>query len=243
MVDTLENEGKVPAKESMTDYLWMYAIFVYVFSIAAMYLVVVETRRVISVRQKYLGVQSSLTDRTIRLSGIPKHLRTEEKIKETVEELQIGKVENVTLCRNWKELDDMMAQRMVVLRKLEEAWTVHLGYERSGRRLEPLQRPMSRREDDEEQTPFLEGDDQNHVTPFFRERPTTRIWYGFLSLQSRKIDAIDYYEEKLKKLDERIKAARKKEYPPASLAFVTLDSIAACVSVRIFWIHRLLIEK
>jgi hypothetical protein len=41
------------------------------------------------------------------------------------------------------------------------------------------------------------------------------------------IDAIDYYEEKLRKIDEYIQNAREKEYPATEIAFVTMESIAA----------------
>ena len=218
------------------DYLWIYVIFSYLFSVVAMYMIVKETKRIIRIRQTYLGTHSSITDRTIRLSGIPRHLRSEEKIKETIEQLEIGKVESVMLCREWKELDDLVSERMGVLRKLEEAWTVHLGVRRTEHTLESLPRsrqPEMEDEDNEDEQSGLLGArsiEQAHVTPYGNDRPETRIWFGFLNLQSRKIDAINYYEEKLRNLDEKIKDARKKKYPPTPLAFVTLDSIAACVS-------------
>lgn len=216
-----------------TNFLWMYVVFVYLFTGVAFYLIVTETRRIIRIRQEYLGNQSTITDRTIRLSGIPPELRSEDKIKETVENLEIGKVESVTLCKNWKELDDLMDKRMNVLRKLEEAWTVHLGYKSGPRnRKHGSSRSAGRVDDDDEQSRLLEdgSDEQNHASPYAHDRPMIRIWYGFLSLQSRRVDAIDYYEEKLRKLDEQIKSARKKDYTPMPVAFVTLDSIAACVS-------------
>ena len=61
-----------------TDYLWMYLVFVYFFSIFAMYIIVSNTRQVIEVRQEYLGTQTTVTDRTIRLSGIPKDLQAQK---------------------------------------------------------------------------------------------------------------------------------------------------------------------
>ncbi|KAL8653351.1 MAG: hypothetical protein Q9210_002153 [Variospora velana] len=210
--------------------LWMYVVFTYLFASLAMYLLVTTTQKVIRIRQEYLGSQTTVTDRTIRLSGIPSELRDEEKIKETIENLEIGKVESVILCRNWKELDDMMAQRLVVLRKLEEAWTVHLGHSRARSTQASRDRSQSRaavRED----APLLEdGDDheQNHVVPYGQDRPKTRIWFGFMGLQSHLVDAIDYYEERLRKLDEKIETTRKKDFKPTPLAFVTLDSVAAC---------------
>ena len=222
--------------------LWMYVLFVYLFSGLALYLLVTETKKIIRVRQAYLGSQSTVTDRTIRLSGIPEELRSEEMIKEAIENLQIGKVESVLLCKDWRELDDLVAQRMSVLRKLEEAWTVHLGSPK---------RPGGNRQffnssaagtsaitdRDNEGSRLLDGNDndQSHVTPYAENRPMTRIWYGFLRLQSRQIDAIDYFEEKLRKLDEKIKSSRRKVFKPTPLAFVTLDSPATAVSSSSSW--------
>ena len=223
-----------------TNFLWMYVALVYLYTALAIYLIVSETKKIIRIRQNYLGTQSTVTDRTIRLSGIPRELRSEEKIKETVEDLEIGKVESVMLCRDWRELDELIDERMNVLRKLEEAWTVHLGYRRVERSLEslpivqpPPPGPTVDGEDEDEQSRLLNGDEpeQSHVAPYARDRPTTRIWYGFLHLQSRLVDAIDYYEERLRKVDERIKSIRKKEFRPTPLAFVTLDSTAACVGL------------
>ncbi len=218
------------SRSDPSNILWMYVVFTYLFSALAMYLLVTTTQKIISIRQEYLGSQTTITDRTIRLSGIPLGLRDEAKIKETIEELEIGKVESVLLCRDWKELDDLMAQRLTILRKLEEAWTVHLGHTRAGSTQASRERAHSRaaaRED----APLLEDGEQHeqsHVAPYGQDRPKTRIWYGFLGLQSRSVDAIDYFEERLRRLDEKIRTARDKEFAPMPLAFVTLDSVAAC---------------
>lgn len=213
-----------------TNVLWMYLVFVYVFTGLAFYLIITETRKIIRIRQEYLGKKSTVTDRTIRLSGIPLELRSEEKIKETIEELEIGKVERVVLCRDWLELDDLIEKRAGILRKLEEAWTIHLGSKtrKYGNSRPP--RSARHREGDsgDEESRLL--DDESDTTNLDQVRPALRIWYGFLGLQSRRVDAIDHYEEKLRKLDDQIKSARKKEYKPKPLAFVTLDSTAACVS-------------
>ena len=215
---------------------WMYVAFVYFFSLLAIYLLVKETQKIIHIRQGYLASQSTITDRTLRLSGIPPELRSEEKIKEFIEELQIGRVDSVMLCRNWKELDKLLADRMSCLRRLEEAWTVHLGYrriERNSSTLPMVQPPPpgpTPNGNDNEQSGLLSGSEVEnaHVTPYKRDRPLTTIRYGLFKLQSKKIDAIDYYEEKLRKLDETVVEARKKEYPATPLAFVTMESTAAC---------------
>jgi hypothetical protein len=41
------------------------------------------------------------------------------------------------------------------------------------------------------------------------------------------VDAIDYYEEKLRRIDDEIRLLRKKDFEPTPLAFVTMDSVAS----------------
>lgn len=231
MLDAPPDGGKLKTDPT---YLWMYVVFTYAFTGLAVYLLVQETDKIIKTRQRYLGSQTTTTDRTIRLSGIPPDMRSEEKIKEFIEGLQIGKVDSVTLCRNWQELDGLMEERLQTIRKLERAWTKYLGYKRrkgSGNTL-PLVRSHQRggsviSESTERSRLLSEEDGRAPVMHNVRKRPKTTIWYGPLKLRWRRIDAIDYYEEKLRRLDERIEAARQKEYPPTALAFVTMESIAA----------------
>jgi hypothetical protein len=221
------SENKLPDN----SYSWAYLVFTYVFSGLIIYFMTRQTLKIVQVRQDYLGSQSTITDRTIRLSGVPRELRSEEKIKQFLEKLEIGKVESVTICRNWKKLDDLMEERARILRKLEEAWTVHLGQPKSIKFEPTAQLAHPGLEDDNEESENHERDNllgNNHVTTYEKPRPTTRVWYGFLNLQSRKVDAIDYYEEELRKLDDTIIKARKKEYKATPLAFVTMDSIPAC---------------
>jgi hypothetical protein len=223
-----------------TDYLWMYVVFAYLFTSLAMYLLVTETQRIIAIRQEYLGSQATVTDRTIRLSGIPPSLRSEEKIKNFIEHLQIGKVDKVMLCREWQELDDKMAERMTMLRKLEEAWTVFLGHGRVERSLEslPIVQPpppvavsyQDAGDDGDEESP-LNRVSYGPLDPRLRTRPMLTLRSGPLGIHGRKVDAIDHYEEMLKDIDDVIRELRKKEYMPTSMAFVTLDSVAACVSL------------
>lgn len=223
--------------EYYTDYLWMYIVFVYLFTALILYLIVSETRRIIDIRQEYLGSQTTITDRTVRLSGIPITLRSEEKIKEFIEDLEIGKVESVTLCKNWKELDDRVVERHTILRKLEEAWTVHLGSKSVERSLEtlPVVQPYPPQSEDygrglDSEASHLLSDvdrDPDYVIPYARQRPTAKIWYGRWKLRYKNVDAIDYYEEQLRRVDGEIKVLRKKDFEPVPLAFVTMDSVAS----------------
>lgn len=215
-------------------YLWMYLLFPYVFSSLAIYLLLQETNKIIRTRQTYLGNQTSTTDRTVRLSGIPPELTTEDDIKNFVEGLGVGKVESVTLCRNWRELDRLINERMKTVRELERAWTQHTGYKRPRKDLNTLplayQPPHNSNlplNTDDEHSRLLSDVDREHISGYHQERPRVRIWYGPLRLRFRSIDAIDYYQEKLRTTDEKILTAREKEYPPTEIAFVTMESIAA----------------
>ena len=214
-------------REPSQRMLWLYVFFVYLFSALALYLIVTETKKIICIRQNYLGSQSTVTDRTIRLSGIPEKLRSEDLIKEAIENLEIGKVESVLLCRDWSEIDGLMRKRTRTLHKLEEAWTEYLQHPRPKQDSEPEADGDAR--GDEENARLLGGNGVA-VSDSSQARPQTRVWYGFMNWQSRKIDAIDYYEEKLRKLDERVNLSRQKVFKPTPLAFVTLDSTAAAVS-------------
>lgn len=227
-------------------YLWAYLVFTYFFTLLTMYFMNKETLKIVRVRQDYLGTQSTVTDRTFQLSGIPKDLRTEEKIKDLVERLEIGRVESITLCKNWGQLDGLMQQREAILRKLEETWSVYLaqkpvhssGAETPGGAddVDGVDAGIDTAgpdgpggvadEESGENRRLLAGPPTGRLGE--RQRPQTRLWYGLLGLQNRRTDALDYYDEKLRRLDETIHAARKSTYDPADLAFVTMDSMAAC---------------
>lgn len=218
-------------------YLWAYLVFTYFFTLLTLHFTDKETFKVIRIRQDYLGTQSTITDRTFKLSGMPNELRSENKIKELVEKLEIGAVESVTLCRDWKELDDLIVERATVLRKLEETWSVYLG-QKAKHCIDERHQRVSNTIDTEPNNDHAIVDEEAGETSRLmnsgvhqwidRPRPQTRIWYGLLGIQFKKLDAIDYYEEKLRKIDEKIRIARKKEYEPVDQAFVTMDSIAAC---------------
>jgi hypothetical protein len=205
----ITGKKKKPAPPDVEDYqayLWVYVVFTYVFTALAAFIMIRQTVRVLRVRQKYLGQQNSITDRTVKLSGVPYDLRNEPALKQYIEALGIGQVRKINFCRDWKRLDDMFDHRKKILVKLERAWSEYLG-----------------------STPAQElfpGSDNNNsgpvVLPEARLRPQRRVtWFG------PKVDLIQYYSQELSLADDRIAVVRTLDYAPTDTAFVTLDSVAS----------------
>lgn len=223
-------------------WLWSYVIFTYFFVVLTIYFVNWETFRIIRYRQDYLGSQSTVTDRTFRLTGIPEELRSEGQIKKLIEKLDIGTVEKVTVCRDWKRLDDLVDLRETTLRSLEAAWATFLNRQRGKKK---DRRPQGQNangatpNDSQDQGLDDEAGENGHLLdseqgPWDSEdegRPKVNIRYGTLGLRSRNVDAIDYYEERLRRLDAKIIDARGKAYTPTDMAIVTMDSVASCQMV------------
>lgn len=225
-------------KSTERAYLWAYVVFTYFFAAMTIYSINWETFRVIRFRQDYLGSQSTVTDRTFRLTGIPSDLRSEERIKHLIEKLEIGTVDAVTLCRDWQEIDDLMEERDRVLRRLEASWAKYLSSQDKSHNGEAA--PVPRRQASSSQPHIDEEADENgrlledntqdpHLTE--GDRPQVTIRFGFLQTRSKRLDAIDYYEEKLRRIDGKILSARKKDYRATDMALVTMDSVASCQMV------------
>lgn len=233
--------------EDYQTYLWTYVVFTYVFTFLTAYMMLKQTIKVLQVRQKYLGQQNSITDRTIKLSGIPPELRTESALKDHIESLGIGSVRNLNLCRDWTYLDELFDQRKVIINKLEHAWAKYLGptWKNSGSFL-----PSSAHASDSTETVRLRGQvytdnaDSRVSTPgneseedmsapttlqlggdegYAFKRPFERLsWFS-----STKVDVIEHYTSELEFLDSKIKVARERDYIPTDTAFITMDSVAS----------------
>lgn len=215
-------------------YLWIYVVFTYLFTVLAAYFMIQQTIKVVRVRQKYLGGQNSITDRTIRLGGIPPELRTEEALKDHVESLGIGSVRAVHLCRNWRSVDELFDQRRKVITKLERAWCQYLGQTWDGDEMVSedgsARLPVS--QDSRISLPSLiderERSGSINIGPNQRvfSRPTERT--GFLGLFGPKVDVIDRYSHQLEIIDDKITELRREDdFNATGTAFVTLESVAS----------------
>lgn len=124
--DDQERMGVLKDKKYRYEqYLWSYTVFTYVFTFIASYFLFKQTVKIINMRQKYLGKQKSITDRTIKLSGIPPKLRDEEALKRHVESLNIGEVDSIVIVKEWNDLNRLFQLRRKILRKAEVYWVAY----------------------------------------------------------------------------------------------------------------------
>jgi calcium permeable stress-gated cation channel len=226
---SLESDKEKGDKETNSGYLWAYLVFTYVFTALLSFFLLKQSSIVSKRRQEYLGHQSSVADRTIKISGIPHDLRTEQKLQEFIEKLRIGDVSAVTICRDWREIDELTAKRAATLHKLEEAYIAFEG-RRVERDLQTLPIVQPTPEQEERPASVMSGDNQplvnGHRKPV-RSRPKLRT--GPWGLMGKEVDAIDYYTVKLQQLDRTILEARKKEFVATPMAFVTFETASGAV--------------
>lgn len=221
---------------------WLYTVFTYVFTLIAFYFLWQQTDIVVSIRQKYLGRQNSITDRTILLEGLPDEFNPNEytanssteslalpantvqkfdesKLKKYIEDLGFGKVSSVFIASDWKPLKELFDKRMSVLRALEVAYSKYVPLNvqiyTSGN-LEPSVTPSMQMNYLPEEQPLLEE----------KKRPKIRL--GKWGIFGEKVDAIDYYSDQLVQIDAQIKELRAlNNFRVARSAFVTMDSVAS----------------
>lgn len=111
--------------DDFPTYLWVYPLFTWIFS-AIVYMKLFDfTTAVIKTRQKYLASQDSITDRTIKLDGIPKKLIRQNdpaSLKTFIEDLGIGRVIDVKLIYDWSPLEDLFDERHKLISSLEKLY-------------------------------------------------------------------------------------------------------------------------
>lgn len=124
------SSGSPPLDEEFPRYLWVYPVFTYFFSIIVYWSLFKSTKAVIKTRQKYLASQNSITDRTIKLDGIPRRLILKNDpylLKKFIEDLGIGRVVDVKLIYDWEPLSKLFVARHDKLHCLEKLYSQYYG--------------------------------------------------------------------------------------------------------------------
>lgn len=123
-------DSNPPLDEEFPRYLWVYPIFTYLFSATVYWSLFSFTKLVIKTRQKYLAAQNSITDRTIKLEGIPWRLIRKNDphlLKRFMEDLGIGRVVDVKLIYDWLPLQELFDKRQDLIFNLEKLYSRYYG--------------------------------------------------------------------------------------------------------------------
>ncbi|TBU46588.1 hypothetical protein BD309DRAFT_953693 [Dichomitus squalens] len=201
-----------------SSYLSVHLLFTYVFTILALRAIYKNFKRFIRSRQLFsLELVHSVPARTVMVTHLPPHLQTEPALAEYFEQMDLA-VESVNICREVGSLKNLLDIRTKALLKLEAAWVDYLG--------NPSQVAPSRsiRSNliDVDDAASIESQPEQLVLPN-RKRPTIRT--GWLT---RKVDAIEYYEEKFREADELVKKRRRTgRFKPTHVAFVTFEKMSS----------------
>lgn len=127
LLETTPTKTEKHHKKTYEQFLWMYTVFSYVFTFVITYCLFKQSMKIIDMRQSYLGKQSSITDRTIKILGIPPMLRDEEDLKRHINSLGIGEVDSVIIVKEWNSLNKLFKLRKKILRTVETYWVEYFG--------------------------------------------------------------------------------------------------------------------
>ncbi|KAG0798769.1 hypothetical protein G6F22_003893 [Rhizopus arrhizus] len=199
------------------SFLWVYLFFTYLFVFATFYFTFLNYRDYVRIRREFLLRKAkTLSARTLLVTGIPPHLRSDQKLAEYFEKLGIGVVESVHTIRHVGRLLEFIKERTQYLRQLETVYAKYLGNPSHVPHYDP----------DE----FLSEDGPSRLA-IGRDRPTVQesIFCG------PQFDAIDLYTKKFDQVDELVEKARKVgKFAPTSVGFVTFEeTISAYVASQV----------
>ncbi|CAN3504319.1 calcium permeable stress-gated cation channel 1 [Diutina catenulata] len=213
---------------------WLYTGFTYVVTSLVTYFLFKSTTRIIDMRQRCLGAQDSVTDRTVKLQGIPPIMREEQALRQQIDSLNIGKIDSVLIVREWHDLNALVRLRRRLLRQAERWWVEYLRHGGVRSKSDLLSTLEVERGDsvrmafhDVESTgsnlspPSLLDQISEFVEDAPAARPKTRT-----SLLGPRVDAINYALDQLRVVDAEIALARQVHYPASSTAFITMESVA-----------------
>ncbi|GAA6025636.1 hypothetical protein JCM11491_007153, partial [Sporobolomyces phaffii] len=133
-----------PVNHGSTLYLTSHLVFAYVFTILALVFLHRNWRRYIPLRQLFsLELAHSIPARTVLITDLPPHLRSERALADYFEGLRLGPsdggdgssgggggglaVESVVVTRAIGSMKEFLERRTRALRTLEAAWTKYLG--------------------------------------------------------------------------------------------------------------------
>lgn len=178
-------------------------------------------KRFIKARQLFsLQLVHSIAARTVMVTGLPPHLRSERVLAEHFENMKLS-VESVSICREISSLEHLIEARTRALLKLEDAWVQYVGNPSTVETYDQSDHAIIGDGDltsTEAQVP------NRFVVPHHR-RPTIRP--GWLS---GRVDAIEFLEKRFLEADEAVKRHRRTgRFKPMDVGFVTFEKMSSAV--------------
>lgn len=105
-----------------------YLIFAYLFTFITFFFLTKSYDEYVYLRAKFLLRQSkTMVARSVMVTGIPDHLRSDQALSEYFESLNIGPVESCYVVREVHRLNTMIKKRASALINLEEAYAAYWG--------------------------------------------------------------------------------------------------------------------
>lgn len=205
-----------------TSVVSLQLLFTYLFTILALFFIHKNHHKFIRSRQLFsLELVHSISARTVLVTHLPMHLRSERRLAEHFENMGLS-VESICVCRDVKSLEPLLAKRTKALLKLEEAWVDYVGNPSTVESYDPSDFVAAPLIDID--SSGLESQQPRFVVPH-RARPTLRP-----GLFKGEVDAIEYWDTQFQEADEEVKNRRKVgKFRATHAAFVTFEKMSSAV--------------
>jgi len=224
---TLQSQDKSPQKKpdwfdlvsDANSYLSLHLLFTYLFTLLALRFIFLNYKRFIKTRQLFsLELVHSIPARTVMVSGLPLHLRSERALAEHFENMKLS-VESVSICREISSLERLIEARTRALLKLEEVWVQYVGNPSTVETYDPSDHAIIGDGD----PASTEAQVPNRFVVPHHKRPTLRPgWF------SGRVDAIEFLEKRFLEADEAVKRHRRiGKFKPMDVGFVTFEKMSS----------------
>ncbi|KAH9048051.1 DUF221-domain-containing protein [Lactarius hengduanensis] len=201
------------------SYLSLHLVFTYLFTLLSLRFIFLNYKRFIKARQLFsLELVHSIAARTVMVSGLPSHLRSERALAEHFENMKLS-VESVNICRELGSLERLIDTRTRALLRLEDAWVQYVGNPSTVESYDPSDHATVGEGD----LATAEAQASHRLVIPHHKRPTLRPSYF-----SRPVDAIQFLEKKFLDADDAVKRYRRVgKFRPTDVAFVTFEKMSS----------------
>ena len=203
------------------SYLSLHLVFTYLFTLVSLRFIFLNYKRFIKARQLFsLELVHSIAARTVMVSGLPSHLRSERALAEHFENMKLS-VESVNICRELGSLERLIDIRTRALLKLEDVWVQYVGNPSTVESYDPSDHATVGEGD----LATTEAQASHRLVIPHHKRPTLHpSWF------SRSVDAIQFLEKKFLDADDAVTRCRRAgKFKPMDVAFVTFEKMSSAV--------------